>query len=202
MIDHMKISYETYEWFSDAYSAQLDRVVEEFLSRQAGETQPWSVMPYYLVKKVHDEFMNFGFVHSEKILERLLERVYENVIRLQINTELMEHEAVSIDDVVSSYGLTKEDFNDYPDWVTDENGSWRISDQMKPLVSLIMEMHQEKIMENKLVLLNRLLNRVHQRSDLASWFVEGGSHALSQLSAKTEKTEMVMKTQLQNLSPC
>jgi hypothetical protein len=53
---------------------------------------------------------------------------------------------------------------------------------LKPLVKLAEQVHKAKSPEEKLVLLDQMLNVVHRRSDIANWFVEGGSHALSQLS--------------------
>jgi len=47
---------------------------------------------------------------------------------------------------------------------------------------LAEQVHKAKSPEEKLVLLDQMLNVVHRRSDIANWFVEGGSHALSQLS--------------------
>ena len=38
--------------------------------------------------------------------------------------------------------------------------------------------------EKKLLLIDSILNIVHQRSDLATWFVQGGRESLTQLSGK------------------
>jgi hypothetical protein len=34
-----------------------------------------------------------------------------------------------------------------------------------------------------------MLNVVHPRSDMASWFIEGGSHALAQLSGSPTQVD-------------
>lgn len=53
---------------------------------------------------------------------------------------------------------------------------------LKPLEELLAELLRASSSEEKLLLIDRMLNVVHQRSDIAEWFVEGGSRALAQLS--------------------
>lgn len=52
----------------------------------------------------------------------------------------------------------------------------------KPLETLIGQLFRTTNPEEKVIILDKMLNVVHQRSDIAAWFVEGGSSALSQLS--------------------
>ena len=53
---------------------------------------------------------------------------------------------------------------------------------LKPLQKLLFQLMKTQESKEELVLIDRMLNVLHQRSDIASWFVEGGSNALSQLS--------------------
>jgi len=46
----------------------------------------------------------------------------------------------------------------------------------------MQELTQTTEAEQKIPIIDKMLNVVHQRSDIAAWFVEGGSQALSQLS--------------------
>lgn len=62
-------------------------------------------------------------------------------------------------------------------------GQARITDAgLKPLVNLLEKLRKESSLEKKLVLIDNILNVIHQRSDIAEWFVQGGSSALSELS--------------------
>lgn len=54
---------------------------------------------------------------------------------------------------------------------------------LKPLEELLVQLLRASSPEEKLLIIDRMLNVVHQRSDIADWFVEGGSHALAQLSS-------------------
>jgi len=53
---------------------------------------------------------------------------------------------------------------------------------LKPLRALAIELYRENNPKKKLVLLDRLLNVTHQTSDLAAWFIQGGTNSLDDLS--------------------
>jgi hypothetical protein len=60
---------------------------------------------------------------------------------------------------------------------------------LRPLEELLSELLRAKEDSEKVMLVDRMLNVVHQRSDIASWFVEGGSRALAQLSGSPSEVE-------------
>lgn len=78
--------------------------------------------------------------------------------------------------------VMEERFFDY--YLTDpKTGHLYITDYgLNALMTLGSELYKEDVPENKVVLIDKILNVVHQRSDMASWFVQGGSAALSDLS--------------------
>ena len=80
------------------------------------------------------------------------------------------------------YGEMKGRFFDY--YMEDpKSGQAYISDYgLKPLVSLSYELSRTQEPEQQVTVIDKMLNVVHQRSDMAAWFVQGGSRALSQLS--------------------
>lgn len=53
---------------------------------------------------------------------------------------------------------------------------------LRPLQILLGQLMSNTEPENDIPIIDKMLNVIHQRSDIASWFVEGGSHALNQLS--------------------
>ncbi len=74
--------------------------------------------------------------------------------------------------------------------VDPESGQPYMSDYgMQPLLELVGELRRGTTPEEKLLIIDRMLNVVHPRSDMASWFVEGGSHALHQLSGSPTEVE-------------
>jgi len=76
----------------------------------------------------------------------------------------------------------------------DSNGHMRISDYgLQPLVDLTSKLRSTDDLSRKVVLVDRMLNVIHQRSDIASWFVKGGSNALAYLSASPSERETEKK---------
>lgn len=72
-------------------------------------------------------------------------------------------------------------FYDY--YSTDKNGTWLLSDYgLKPLQTLALELNRTSDHNQMVVVIDKMLNVVHQRSDMAGWFVQGGSSALSDIS--------------------
>ena len=57
---------------------------------------------------------------------------------------------------------------------------------MEPLVTKLHELRRLETPELRLAKIDEMLNIVHTRSDIAGWFVEGGSGSLSQLSGYGE----------------
>lgn len=82
-------------------------------------------------------------------------------------------------------GEVKGFIEDFYDWTVDAEGTDIMSDYgLKPLLDLLYQLHssKEKTPEERLLIIDQMLNVAHQRSDLASWFVVGGSRALNKLA--------------------
>ena len=69
------------------------------------------------------------------------------------------------------------------DWMAMPDGSDAFSDYgLNPLERIISEYEEELPAEKVLVIVNKALDVYHQRGDIASMFIEGGSKALSAIS--------------------
>jgi hypothetical protein len=69
------------------------------------------------------------------------------------------------------------------EYVSDKDGGWIISDfAVGKLDHLAVEILGATESEKKLLLLDRVLNVIHRRSDLSEWFVVGGRATLTNLS--------------------
>jgi len=261
-----------------------NEIFEDFINREKfGYSRvPWRLIPLSLLQVTWNKFVEFGYVPDRyyKNLEKIEELMTENVLKLEILTELSGHTSFDPDedfeeyrilgkekekdeytiqisivsdpnqlklfkvpytqfkvtlmdldenakdvksakskeslkdilmsyskkyrikDVVSDNGFFdkyKADYispepngyiEDFYDWTVDKDGIDIMSDYgLKPLMDLLYNLKTNKTPEEKLLTIDRMLNVVHQRSDLASWFVEGGSRALSQLSGMEEPQE-------------
>ncbi len=83
-------------------------------------------------------------------------------------------------------------------WSVLPDGSDAVSDfGLEPLEKLILKYNTEISPEELIVLINKLLDVVHCRGDLASMFITGGSRALSQISEETQNKKSIYLTQKQ-----
>ena len=74
------------------------------------------------------------------------------------------------------------------DWMELPDGSSGWSDYgINPLQKIIMEYNPNMTPEQVIVIVNRALDVVHMRGDLASIFIEGGRQTLSQISEEVQK---------------
>lgn len=154
-----------------------DRVTEQVLDAFfEGGRIPLRISKAAPVIRAWQQFMRDGMVRDEKLVARLAEDFIHNTLVMAVNTKLVGHDAVSPEDIDSRFKEEKVQ-DDFSDWA--EN---YFSDSViAPLMRLSGLLLDAKTAEEKLVLLDQMLNVVHQRGDVASMFVEGGSITLSQL---------------------
>jgi hypothetical protein len=215
---------------------------------------PWTVIPFYLIKRTWEDFIKFGEVKNQKALDKIEGIVSRNIMKVNILTELSGHSTYSPDEdfeenfsgYIDNYlecrhkepvdpnqleinfdnpkqghkkkeiehdpcprfqnnffdnlieengwdelgqnevrGLLFEKLREQFDWyyTVDSKGRDILSDYgLQPLLKLLIELRRERLPEKKLVTIDKILNVVHQRSDIAAWFIEGGTSSLGKLS--------------------
>ena len=95
-----------------------------------------------------------------------------------------------------TYGAAWEilDNNGYGDWAMLPDGSDAISDfGIEPIEKLINEYNENLPPEQVIVIINKILDVVHCRGDLASMFIVGGKQTLSQISENIVLNKNVKK---------
>ncbi len=171
-----------YENYRDLISDQ----VRDFNKSEIGDRQPWRLIPAERLSKIWKDSAKMGFVRDIKGLQMIEDIIIENIKKIEVNTMLMEHSEIKPDSYLEEIGAepineTKERF--YGDWAVDNKGAFRISDYaLDALTNGALLLMQANSPEEKLVIIDRILNVVHQRSNLAEWFIEGGNRALYELS--------------------
>ncbi len=160
--------------------------------------QKWDLISKSKLNKVWKSFAKYGSVRDESDLDDIAFDVVTNVAKISINTTLLGHEQVNPESYVQD--MLERDSQEVPadlekvleefgDFAVDEKGAWRLSDYgMKKMREGAVEVLGAETPEEKIVAVDKILNVVHQRSDLASWFIEGGSNSLSELSETPMKT--------------
>lgn len=170
-------------------TALIDELISTY-REGTHEMQPWRVVPAARLLRIWKDAARDGFVRDEKGLERIETIFYENVVKLLTNTEIAGHSAISHDDELDEY-FDAQEKEAFVDWViATPDGGWRISDYgVDELLRLAVLVSEATDPSEKLVLLDRMLNVAHQRSDLSSWFVEGGQKTLMRLSEGDRPSE-------------
>lgn len=221
----------------------------------------WRLISYPTLKKVWEDYMKYGFIRSTKPLNTIESIITNNILKLDVLTEMQGHTPVDpdeeffkeefyplIDDYLqyksqqksddssqleidfekgSGSGMQKQqtkinpnqyemkvyDFFDkiikennitdpneikeelfealkdrFFDYYTEDSktGQPYLSDYgLEPLQKILIQLRNtpEDDIDRRIILLDKILNVVHPRSDLAALFVKGGSKALSDLSA-------------------
>ncbi len=196
------IDWGLYELMDDIKRDQMSAFHRDMMNEKPDDSegrplkarQEWNVVDFSMLKRQWEEYMKWGQVlpRYEKTIEAIERTITENILKVTVNTELAGHDTTVPKDEWMEFfdGMEQEEkermaeYMDqyFGDWIL-ENGQWRISDYgLKPLHQLLARLRKEFDPSKKLPILDKILNVVHQRSDIASWFVEGGSSALSQLS--------------------
>lgn len=143
------------EDFEDAWGEYVGDYVLRILQLNQTE-KPYEIEPYY------DNIRNIPF--ENYVNEHKNDSEMDGV---NIKSDLME---ILQDRFYTYYSIDSEGNDIMSDYGTD------------PLVKLAFQLAREDEAEKKVVIIDKMLNVVHQRSDLASWFIEGGSAALSDIS--------------------
>jgi hypothetical protein len=164
-----------------------NEILSDFANREPGTTQTWPLISAARLKKIWNDHARTGIIRDEKGLDAIADLVVKNTIRLDINTQLLGHSQSDSKELFAEYfgedanldGLAEE----FSEYAVDERGQWRLSDGgVDQLYKITTQLVSAISPEQKLMLIDMAFNVVHQRSDLAAMFVEGGTKTLNALS--------------------
>lgn len=187
------------DWIYDLYEERdeiMRETIADAMAKPNNVHQAWRVVPFYRLKKIWEDAATTGIVRDTKGLQEIQDRMIRNLLKLDVNTELLGHmESYPEDHEFEYAGTTREEFekkvienwnNKY--FEEPNSGQLRLSDYgLKPLWKYAEQLLNAKDPIQKIRYIDQMLNVVHQRSDLAAMFVEGGSNALSQLSGTDDR---------------
>lgn len=185
-------SDEAAERYIEILDMKTIEVWEGAAAAKKNDIIPWSPYPLTRARKIWQDYMRYGFVRDERGIEDMMENFLNRIATIDAITTLTGHTSQDpknvIEDLELAYDLST--WHKLCDYAVDEEGSYRISDYgLIPLQVLAGKLLEAKTAEEKLLLLDQVLNVVHQRSDLASWFVKGGRGALEELSTQNNYKE-------------
>lgn len=180
--------YDAAEDFYTRVDEQLAAVVEEFRATGGKKNVSWPRLKAEPVARIWLEYGKRGSVGDEEGMAKIADQVMTLIARLHVSTVLSGHS--SEDNRPEAEDLFGRAFTD-KEWdallgmLEDERGNYLLSDYaMKPLEALYGQLHRASTAEEQLQAVDRVLNVVHQRSDLAALFIQGGNATLNKISAQ------------------
>lgn len=183
--------------FHESLEDVIRDAIREFINRKPSQKyQKWAVIKFPRLYKIWNDFVKMGVVRDEKGIDEIESIILRNILKLEANTILLGHSNVNPDEYWRdeydedngwdnmSEAEQEEFTEDFVYFASDpKSGHMRISDYaMDKLFALASKLLRQNEYDQKLYIIDRILNIVHQRSDLASWFVEGGRRSLAKLS--------------------
>lgn len=179
-------SMDTIENYFELYDMELASIINDYQANPEG-TQPWSFLPFPRIQKIWADFAKTGFVRDEKGIDKVGEMVVDNIIKVAANTFLAGHTEGDPESWLREEFPEDADEFDWDglyEYITDPAGGHiRMSDYaMDDLEQDAARILESESAEDKLVNIDRALNRIHMRSDIAGWFLKGGSNDLNKLA--------------------
>jgi hypothetical protein len=184
----------------DAAADWLDRVQhqqrqmwEEFKANPSITHISWPRVRAARLKKIWLDFGRSKVVRDAKGMQQIADQVMTLIARFYGSTQMSGHtdDGWGLDDVLRGIydgdenEPTEEEKNQFLDTLEDENGSYLLSDSaFRWLKPLYQEIFRASTPEEQLYAVDKVLNIVHRRSDLAGIFVEGGQTTLNQIASQ------------------
>ena len=151
------------------------------------EKQPWYYLDFNRVKILWADYARQGVVRDEKGMQKICDQTVETICKIHANTTLCGHHSYMNEEVF--IGTRFEDSTGWFEpsgalnYFLDDNGAYRLSDYaLDDLMDKAVEIREAETAEKKLYLVDCVFNIVHQRSDIASWFLKGGTNDFLELA--------------------
>jgi len=183
--------YSSMDDVSDDLNDEYLGILEEYYNkkRKKGQMMSWDVVPFARLKKIWEDFARTGIVRDTNGLDEIIQKMIKTLSKIQAATDLAGHSQFDTREMAREMGVrhpVPKNIDFYFNFLETQYGT-PISDYgLKKLWAIAEKLMREKSYEKKLLLVDQMLNVVHQRGDLAALFIEGGSSSLSQLSALPE----------------
>jgi len=175
---------EADELYYEKYFEKLSDTVEQGLISES--KIGWYPIKIDRIRKIWSDYIKYGIVRDEKGIDDIVECFIDKIIQIDINTMLYGHTQHNPIEFIKDFiekEISEEELEKIQIYVEANEGNWIISDYGLPkLKKILRQLICEIDYVQKLLLIDQILNVVHQRSDLAAWFIEGGREALENLS--------------------
>jgi hypothetical protein len=197
--------HKDYYDYYDILNNSVYDMLSEFLSakRQAITKQKFNLIPFEQYRNCLIEFVRYGELirFPKKYIFKWADLCVKNIAKLYAGTELYGHyQTFPYDEFCDIFFYDDEDKKElyydnilnclkyltdieFYDWCVLPDGTSCMSDYgLDPLLKLLPELEDAETAEQKLVVINKILDISHQNGDLTSLFLEGGRKNLNKIS--------------------
>lgn len=174
------------EDFSERHDKIGSQIVENFLKNES-QRVAWPKISAARLKRIWLDFGKTGVVRDEKGLNAIQDQMLDGIARLRFSTDMSGHSQLDPKDILEHLGhdFDAKKIEKLQETLEDENGSWLLSDYGLPkLEKLYADIRRPDSAEDLLVAIDKALNVIHQRNDLAGMFVEGGTKTLNEIASQ------------------
>lgn len=181
LIESQNPHYDVYEDFNNRLNNQLDDIIQSFIESNGKKRITWKTVPATLITSVWLQFGKYNKIDINK-LDKIADQILTNIARLEAATQIAGHTSHDVEyNLSDSYSLTKQQWErDLPNYVEDY-----ISDYgLEPLKKQYIAIFNAKSPEEQLYAIDKALNVIHQRNDLAAMFIEGGTRTLLKIASQ------------------
>lgn len=171
------------EDFWDRKDTQTGALVTNYVA-QAGPHRrvTWPYIRAARLVRIWLDYGKTGVLRDEKGMATIAHQALNLIARLYAATEISGHVSYNVrPEVEELFGarLTDGEWDDFLGALVDADGRDFLSDYaFQWLMPLYVKLYTADTAEAQLHIVDRILNVVHQRSDLSRFFVEGGQHTL------------------------
>ena len=173
-------SFTAMDDFEERRTEQMCEIASFLKDKPVTAKVPWKTISASLITKTWLIFGKRNYV-NENAIDKIADQILTNIVRLYVSNEFTGHSTNyhMREEVADSCGI---EFTE-KEW---DRNTWRfdnVSDYgMEPLQKIYDQIFNANTPEEKLYACDKALNVVHQRSDLAAMFVEGGTSTLTKIA--------------------
>jgi hypothetical protein len=178
---------DVYDLFAEVSEQEVE-ILREYYRKGGGKQMSWQVVPFPRLRKIWNDYIKYGVVHDTAGLDMIIDIFLTNIVKISAVNVLSGHANTmgrGASEIAEENDLPPIDERNYDFYFTFLNTKYGvpISDYgIDSLFALAEEILNTERYEDKLIIVDQMLNVVHQRGDLASLFVEGGTEKLEELS--------------------
>lgn len=183
----MSLTEDAAENWYERREQQASSIAKDFVASKGKNKTFWKPLDPEKVAKIWLEYGKRGSISDAEGMQKIADQMVDLIARLEVANAVNGHDSYDIRPDFSDWGFdfTDKQWEKFVESMETTDGQALISDYgLPPLKILASKILTADTPEQQLLLVDRALNIVHQRSDLASLFIKGGTSSLDRISSQ------------------